>query len=247
MSHTLKKIPSLRKLHQKYVELRGWANEDFNKTYDATTKVNESTISWVSDQGQLGQQEVMATSSDMSNAEDKEWEEPIDYTGGTEHNGAGPGDNDVQMDLEITYNESGNSTNGNGNNEEDMDDAALGEDLELSELLQLEKEQPDDLLFSNQEFPTRPKSPNNTESENVPVHASTITFDPNEPIRSIEFDERRQPELPPSEFAKTDVLWTDGEIMLRKLLPYKKYQVKCPSCLRVCYTVIVQGDAGTVE
>ncbi|KAN0098647.1 hypothetical protein V8E51_014310 [Hyaloscypha variabilis] len=116
---------------------------------------------------------------------------------------------------------------------EDIADAALGEGLELSDLLQLEKEQPDDI--SNLEAPTRPTSP---KQDNTPPTSNRLSID----FKYFDWDDEDNDdcdEFPATEFFHTDTAISDAEWALESLEPFKKYRAKTPTLLRACYTVIV--------
>jgi hypothetical protein len=120
---------------------------------------------------------------------------------------------DVEMEWDSTFFTS--------DEEEEDSDKSLGADVELSELLQLEKENPDDFGFpALDDPPTRPKSPNNSEAptlynhpnkshENVPSTQGTI-------LPSIEYpyyDDGVEDEddYPPDQFRKTEAFITITE------------------------------------
>jgi hypothetical protein len=244
MSHILRKIRSFRKIKKQYTKLQNQATANSNTNTQTTARetmaLSGDTSEGVgedSDQETLEEEITVATTSDTSGEQNDE------ISGGDKHESeaddSAEEDNEADMDWESTYGGSDSSKE-----REDNDDEALGE-VELSELLQLEKEQPDEFL-PNLEVPTRPKSPkpaSNNAQENVATSTGTIPFDSKHFEREGEEDE----EYPTADFIRTEVFISDAEWWLQELLPYKQYRAKSPSCLRTCYTVIVQEDDGTME
>lgn len=145
------------------------------------------------------------------------------------------------------------------NGAENECDKFLGASVELSELLALERDNPDDFSLPNLDVAY---SENSSEAPTgkVPLSLSTFnspdwnefreklpaTLDTMTVLSSIEEDgydgyhdyENDEDEFPADEFTKTQAIITKAEWRLRKLLPYKQYRVRRPSLLRVCYTVI---------
>jgi hypothetical protein len=138
-------------------------------------------------------------------------------------------------------------------------DKSLGASVELSELLALERDNPDDFglpnldvlyLENSSEAPTANVPPTlstlcshgwSESREKLPATLATTTVLP-----SIEWDgydddydyKNDDDKFPADEFVKTQAFITKAEWRLRKLLPYKKYRVRRPSLLRICYTVV---------
>jgi len=116
---------------------------------------------------------------------------------------------------------------------EEVADATLGEGVELSDLLELEKEQPDD--FSNPEAPTRPTSP---KEDNTSSFSDKMSVDFNYFDWSDE-DEDDSDKFPETDFSSTEAAISDAEWALELLLPFKKYRAKTPTLLRACCTIKV--------
>ncbi len=138
-------------------------------------------------------------------------------------------------------------------------DKYLGASVELSELLALERDNPDDFglpnldvpyLENSSEAPTAHVPPTlstlcshgwNESREKLPATLATTTVLP-----SIEWDgydddydyKNDDVDFPADEFVKTQAFITKAEWLLRKLLPYNKYRGRRPSLLRICYTVV---------
>jgi hypothetical protein len=249
MSHILRKMRSFRKIKKRYTKLQNQATADSNQNTQTTTRdtmalsgdTNEG-IGEDSDRESLEEEITVATTSDTSGEHSDEISGGDKQTNTADQSKAddsAEGENEADMDWE--------STDGGSDSEkerEDNDDEALGE-VELSELLQLEKEQSDEFL-PNLEVPTRPKSPkpaSNNAQENVPTSTGTMSFD----SKHFEWEGEEDEEYPIADFIRTEVFISDAEWWLQELLPYKQYRAKSPSCLRTCYTVIVQEDDGTME
>jgi len=114
---------------------------------------------------------------------------------------------------------------------EEIADAALGDGVELSDLLKLEEEQPDD--FSTLEAPTRPTSP---KEDDVSSTSDKMSFDFDYFGWDDEDDEDID-EFPATDFSRTEATMTDAEWALRSLLPFKRYRAKAPTLLRACCTI----------
>jgi hypothetical protein len=139
-------------------------------------------------------------------------------------------DGDFKMDWESTIR---GSFEGVLRESEDISHAALGEEVELSDLLQLEKEQPDDI--TNLEAPTGPTSP---KQDNNPPTSNRMSIDFNY-FDWDDLDDEDYDEFPATEFFHTDNAMSDAEWALELLEPFKKYRARTPTLLRACYTVIV--------
>jgi len=261
MSPTMRKIRSIRKLHQKYVLLRDEAVEEFHKKYGDFPIFNSPSTILELDRVKPEERllEIMDKGGDTGESlkDESDWENLGDGAGST---ATEPGENlrqdeaassegtepfgwsdkdEGKMDWTTMYYGGTDNKSEDADTELGVDDAALGETVELSELLRLEKEQPDDLL--NQEVPARPTSPNNAESSIVPAPLGTSSAT-QFCYELTESDESDEDDFSPSEFIKTEVWISDGEWALGELLPYKMYQVKNPSGLRTSYTVVAQND-----
>jgi hypothetical protein len=264
MSPTLHKIRQFRELEDRYAKLRGQiisqTTNDKNGYFHDYFNMNMANqggegFAEEDDWENLGEQTTGTETSDNGerrNATGKQGEatgEVMSKTATTEIlatetveslSRVGLEAEDVEMEWESTFFTS--------DEEEEDSDKSLGADVELSELLQLERENPDDFgLPALDEPPTRPTRPNNSEAptfynhlndshENVPSTQGTI-------LPSIEYpyyddDDVVEDDYPPDKFRKTEAFITITEWSLRKLLPYKHYRPKTPSRLRTCYTVI---------
>jgi hypothetical protein len=249
MSHILRKIRSFRKIKKRYTKLQNQATANSNQNTQTTARdtmaLSGDTSEGIgedSDQETLGEEITVATTSDTSGEQGDEisgGDKQTNTADESEADDSAEEENEADMDWEST---SGGSDS--AKEREDNDDEALGE-VELSELLQLEKEQPDEFL-PDLEVPTRPKSPksaSNNGQENFPTSTGTMSFD----SKHFEWEGEEDEEYPIADFIRTEVFISDAEWWLQELLPYKQYRAKSPSCLRTCYTVIVQEDDGTME
>jgi hypothetical protein len=145
------------------------------------------------------------------------------------------------------------------NGAENTRDKSLGASVELSELLALERDNPDDFGNPNSDFPYSENS-SEAPAAKVPPTLSTLnspgwnesrerlpaTLDTTTVLPSIEEDgydddydyENDDDNFPAVAFVKTYAFFIKAELRLRKLLPYKQYRVRRSSRLRICYTVI---------
>jgi hypothetical protein len=145
------------------------------------------------------------------------------------------------------------------NGAENIRDKSLGASVELSELLALERDNPDDFGNPNSDFPYSENS-SEAPAAKVPPTLSTLnspgrnesrerlpaTLDTTTVLPSIEEDgydddydyENEDENAPVDHVVKTYAFFTKAELRLRKLLPYKKYRVRRSSRLRICHTVI---------
>jgi hypothetical protein len=248
MSHILKKIRSFRKIKKQYTKLQNQAMVNSNNTQ--TTARDTMALSGDTSEGvgedsdrETPEEEItVATTSDTNGRQNDEiggGDKQTNTADEAEADDSAEEEAEADMDWESTYGGSDSTKE-----IEDNDDEALGE-VELSELLRLEKEQPDEFLPSL-EVPTRPKSPkpaSNNAQENVPTATGTMPFD----SRRFEWEDEEDEEYPAADFIRTDAFISDAEWWLQELLPYKQYRAKSPSCLRTCYTVIVREGDGTME
>ncbi|KAE9373364.1 hypothetical protein N431DRAFT_504050 [Stipitochalara longipes BDJ] len=135
----------------------------------------------------------------------------------------------VKMDWKSTF--KGSFEGGNKENE-DVADAALGEAVELRDLLQLEKDQPDN--FFNLEAPTRPTSPKH---DKVPSNTDRLSAD----FEYFDWDDKDidddDDDFLDTDFFRTEAAISDAEWALETLMPFRRYRAKTPSYLRACYTV----------
>jgi hypothetical protein len=170
----------------------------------------------------------------------------------------GDGDNSKITDREVDF-EGSLDKDEDDNGAENTRDKSLGASVELSELLALERDNPDDFGNPNSDFPYSANS-SEAPAAKVPLTLSTLnspgwnesrerlpaTLDATTVLPSIEEDgydddydyENDDDKLPADDFVKTYAFFTKAELRLRKLLPYKQYRVRRSSRLRICYTVI---------
>ena len=162
--------------------------------------------------------------------------------------------NDGEMDFEGSLDEDEDD-----DGVENERDNSLEASVELSELLALERDNPDDYGNPNLDVPYSENS-SKAPAAKVPPTLSTLnspgwnesrerlpaTLDTTTVLPSIEEDgydddydyENDDDNFLADHFLKTYAFFTKAELRLRKLLPYKQYRVRHSSRLRICCTVI---------
>lgn len=207
--------------------------KSIRKSYDKMWEEVKAEVT-VPAQDTAGDNVYMGEAS-MDDQGDGEWEEVRAREENNEEEGM-----DKKATKEGTTHEDGEE--GATYDDEEKADAVLSETFALSDLLELEQEQPDDLFLPDSiktpdqsERPTSPNAPSQSKRRrrnsrwDVPPLLS--------PKSPLPYDHEYE-DLAPSEFVETEVAITKAEWSLSFLPPFCHHRARLPSPLRFCCTII---------